>query len=140
MTCEQHKLAKLPPNKLRNHIIEEVLTLRCPRCKQAFLDFDGCFALSCSSCPCGFCGWCLSDCGSDAHEHVKSCQSKPKDARKETYFGTKEQFEEAQRQRRRRDLKNFLQSLNTTEKEQTLQALAQDLKDLSLTDVTIHSL
>jgi IBR domain, a half RING-finger domain/Zinc finger C-x8-C-x5-C-x3-H type (and similar)/RNA recognition motif. (a.k.a. RRM, RBD, or RNP domain) len=140
MTCEQYKLAKLPPNRLRNHIIEEVLTLRCPRCKQAFLDFDGCFALSCNSCPCGFCGWCLSDCGSDAHAHVKSCPSKPKGAINETYFGTKEQFEEAQRQRRQRDLKNFLRSLNATEREQTLKALSQDLEDLNLTDVTIHSL
>jgi IBR domain, a half RING-finger domain/Zinc finger C-x8-C-x5-C-x3-H type (and similar)/RNA recognition motif. (a.k.a. RRM, RBD, or RNP domain) len=140
MTCEQSKLAKLPPNRLRNHIIEEVLTLKCPCCKQAFLDFDGCFALKCGTCPCGFCGWCLTDCGSDAHAHVKSCPSKPKEARNETYYGTKDQFEEAQRQRRRMDLKNFLQSLNATEKEQTLKALAQDLKDLNLTDVTIHSI
>eukprot|EP00929_Paragymnodinium_shiwhaense_P066224 TRINITY_DN33192_c0_g1_i2.p1 TRINITY_DN33192_c0_g1~~TRINITY_DN33192_c0_g1_i2.p1 ORF type:complete len:1248 (-),score=333.73 TRINITY_DN33192_c0_g1_i2:377-4120(-) len=33
---------------VRNHIVEEILTLKCPRCGQAFLDFVGCFALQCS--------------------------------------------------------------------------------------------
>ena len=57
----------------RVHLIEDVLTLKCPRCGQAFLDFDGCFALTCSRCGCGFCGWCLHDCGDDAHRHVANC-------------------------------------------------------------------
>jgi len=30
---------------VRNHIVEEILTLKCPRCGQAYLDFVGCFAL-----------------------------------------------------------------------------------------------
>eukprot|EP00961_Rhodomonas_salina_P052015 698340-Rhodomonas_salina.1 len=34
----------------RKHVEEEVLQLKCPRCKQAFLDFDGCCALQCSRC------------------------------------------------------------------------------------------
>lgn len=68
MTCNEYALASLPPDRLRHKIIDEILTLRCPRCKQAFLDFDGCFALTCGSCPCRFCGWCLEDCGDhDAH-------------------------------------------------------------------------
>ncbi len=29
------------------HVTEEILTLRCPRCRAAFLDFDGCFSLTC---------------------------------------------------------------------------------------------
>jgi hypothetical protein len=53
------------------HVREEVLTLKCPRCHQAFLDFNGCFALSCSRCDCGFCAWCLADCGEDAHAHIR---------------------------------------------------------------------
>ena len=32
----------------RKHIEEEILQLKCPRCKQAFFDFDGCCALTCS--------------------------------------------------------------------------------------------
>ena len=33
----------------RKYIVEELLTLRCPvaGCRQAFLDFSGCFALVC---------------------------------------------------------------------------------------------
>ena len=60
------------------HICEELLTLKCPRpdCKQAFIDFDGCFALRCSRCPCHFCGWCGADCGGDAHPHVRQCAHK----------------------------------------------------------------
>ena len=34
------------------HIQDNVLTLKCPRCKSAFDDFENCFALKCSSCPC----------------------------------------------------------------------------------------
>ena len=69
-SCEDYRLASLPPNALRMKIVDDILTLRCPRCLQAFLDFSGCFALRCSMCPCGFCGWCLKDCGSDSHSHV----------------------------------------------------------------------
>jgi hypothetical protein len=55
--------------------ITEILSLKCPRCKAVFVDFDGCFALTCSrnSCACGFCAWCLKDCGPDAHAHVINC-------------------------------------------------------------------
>ena len=42
-------------------IEENILTNRCPRCKTAFLDFDGCFAVTCAACGCGFCAWCLAD-------------------------------------------------------------------------------
>ena len=62
-------------------IVEEHLTWKCPRpdCRQAFFDFQGCTALECSRCPCHFCGWCLQDCGGDAHDHVRQCPAKPPD-------------------------------------------------------------
>ena len=31
----------------KNHVVERILTLACPRCGQAFLDFNGCIALTC---------------------------------------------------------------------------------------------
>ncbi len=37
------------------------------------MDFEGCFALTCSRCACGFCALCLQDCGRDAHAHVSQC-------------------------------------------------------------------
>ena len=54
----------------KEHVIEKVLTLSCPRCEQAFVDFDGCFALRCARCQAGFCAYCLADCGRDAHAHI----------------------------------------------------------------------
>eukprot|EP00808_Paulinella_micropora_P003138 g7125.t1 len=58
-------------------IQEELLTLKCPRpnCRRAFVDFDGCFALTCGACGWGFCAWCLEDCGEDAHTHVARCNA-----------------------------------------------------------------
>ena len=90
----------------RAHIVNEILTLRCPRCRQAFVDFEGCFALKCSRCPCGFCGWCLRDCGADAHEHVRACAAKPRGA--DVYFGSLQQFEEAQRKRQKGLIRAYL--------------------------------
>jgi len=58
---------------LRLLIVEEDLTLHCPRCQLALVDWDGCAALKCRDNACGiaFCGVCLERCGNDAHEHVK---------------------------------------------------------------------
>ncbi len=49
----------------RQHIVGQILTLHCPRpnSKQAFLDFDGCFALKCHLSRYCFCTWCPKDCG-----------------------------------------------------------------------------
>ena len=47
----------------RKHVTETILNCCCPRCNQVFLDFSDCFAVKCSRCPCGFCAWCLADCG-----------------------------------------------------------------------------
>uniref|UniRef100_A0A061RI72 Putative CHCC zinc finger domain-containing protein n=1 Tax=Tetraselmis sp. GSL018 TaxID=582737 RepID=A0A061RI72_9CHLO len=60
---------------VRLEIIEDILTLRCPNrmCRQAFFDFEGCFALKCPKCHTAFCAWCLSNQGNDAHRHVTQC-------------------------------------------------------------------
>jgi hypothetical protein len=65
--------------------IEEMMDLRCPRCRAVFGDFDGCAALTCGAAQCraGFCALCLKDCGGDAHGHVRSCALNPK---KNEYF------------------------------------------------------
>ena len=58
----------------RLHINKNILCPEaCPRCRKAFTFVGGCFAIECSSCKCGFCGWCMKDCGDDAHKHVLSC-------------------------------------------------------------------
>ena len=42
-------------------VMEGCLTLRCPRCQVAFVDFDACIALTCGNKACGaaFCALCL---------------------------------------------------------------------------------
>jgi ubiquitin len=62
--------------KLRALCLDEDLTLHCPRCGLGFANFNGCLALQCGDagnirggCGAGFCGLCLIDCGTDAHDH-----------------------------------------------------------------------
>jgi hypothetical protein len=61
--------------------VEELLTLKCPGCGTAFVDFQGCCALACSGPQCNvhFCAWCLTNCGDSAscHRHVASCPERP---------------------------------------------------------------
>ena len=72
--------------------ILKMLTLTCPRCERAFVmdaDFDDCFSLQCSGCPCRFCAWCLEDgnaAGEDPHTHVLDCPQAPEDMRGSSLF------------------------------------------------------
>jgi hypothetical protein len=131
ITCEEYQSSSMPPDRLRMTVVDDILTLRCPRCKTAFLDFEGCFALSCGTCPCKFCGWCLHDCGSqDAHPHVKKCPHKEPGA--DQYFGSKDMFQCAQNKRRKAKLVAYLGELSLEDRRKTLESLGQDLKDLGI--------
>ena len=68
--------------KSRRHIgvKKQIMPLRCPRCHAAFVDYEGCAALSCRSCPCTFCTLCLEDCSDNADEHAARCRSNPERA------------------------------------------------------------
>ena len=69
--------------KMRLVAVEEDLTLHCPRCRGAFLDFNGCAALYCKDdgprkgCGISFCALCLKDCEGDAHAHVREAHAPP---------------------------------------------------------------
>jgi hypothetical protein len=94
------------------HIEEDILTCKCPRCGQAFVDFTGCFALSCSRCDCGFCAWCGADSGSnDAHPHVARCTSRPAHL-KDPYFAPFSEFEKSKQRIRAQRLRRFLSTLD----------------------------
>jgi hypothetical protein len=90
--------------KAKQHIIERILTLSCPRCDQAFANFDGCWALACSrqGCGCRFCALCLKDCRSDAHAHVAKCAG--------TLHGSMHEFQRRQKQRQRKLVNQYLAS------------------------------
>jgi len=87
----------------KKHIIEKILTLFCPRCGQAFVDFSGCCALTCSrqGCACAFCAYCLEDCGADAHAHVSSQHG--------DLFLRVELFEEHHKTRKRALIQTYLE-------------------------------
>jgi hypothetical protein len=120
-------------SKARSHIINNILMLKCPRCHKAFDEFDGCFAVRCTDtegngCGAAFCGYCLKDCGRDAHKHVGECA----DNADRSLFGTKETFQAAQRSRRERLVLQYLQTLPVSLQEQVKRATAQDLSDLGI--------
>ena len=99
----------------REHVVEKILTLACPRCSQAFVDFSNCFALTCSRCTCHFCAYCLKDSGYDPeeiknHEHVRTCKYSKSPG---NYFGTEENFNLAQRERRQRMLSDYMNSIQS---------------------------
>jgi hypothetical protein len=121
--------------KAREHVIENILTLKCPRCQAAFIDWDGCMALTCAACGCGFCGWCLSDCGDDAHRHIeRSCPAT--DTRgDQALFPSKAEYEAAWRTRWR---KLLLQHLGKVEPEVAAQVageLRTELEERQLGDI-----
>eukprot|EP00892_Ulva_mutabilis_P006559 jgi/Ulvmu1/4275/UM197_0002.1 len=114
---------------VRKLIIEKVLTPHCPRCQAAFLDFDGCLALTCRrpECGCAFCAVCLKDCGSDAHGHIGSC----KYANGSLHAATGE-IRQLENQWRTDRIKEILQPLGLDLKARVLESLARELQDLGL--------
>lgn len=60
----------------RRHVVENILTLKCPRCQQAFTDHSACMAVVCCSCPQRFCACCQAPAAdaSACHDHVKVCE------------------------------------------------------------------
>jgi multidrug efflux pump subunit AcrA (membrane-fusion protein) len=107
-------------------IRDDILTLKCPRCARAFFDFDGCFALTCS-CGCGFCAWCLEDCGTDAHRHVAHCK-----VGKGQVHSNIAAFHDTHRRRREGLLRAKLQRLPPDVQQLVLKILERDLDDLKM--------
>lgn len=115
--------------RARHTIVDSILTLKCPRCDTAFMDFDGCYALICHRCSCGFCAFCLADCGTDAHAHVASCKfNKPSGG----YGNGPQEFNEAQKKRRERMVTEFLKTLDAGVRTKVLAACEKNLEELEL--------
>lgn len=106
--------------------------MKCPRCRKVFLDFTGCFALSCPECGCGFCGWCLADCGKDAHAHVHQCSDGPANGNP---YGTAEEFDGSNTRRRRRLIGDYLATLDDATRHSVLDAVDVDLRGVGLADL-----
>lgn len=114
------------------HVAENILTLHCPSCKTAVLDFDGCFAVKCN-CNSYFCGWCLAGYkGSDeCHSHVKAC---PQSGNKGDYYGSAELFVAHHRERRSRELRDYIVTkIPLEDQEKFKQMLHKQVTELELT-------
>jgi hypothetical protein len=136
---ELEKLSKLDESQRRVYatikkLSEDVLTLKCPRpdCRQAYVDFDGCAALTCSRCPCKFCGWCLEDCGDgDAHPHVRACKIKP--AGVDAYYpNPPEKWDQHWRGRKSKGVAAVLEALPAAEQAEVRQKLKLQLAEIGM--------
>ncbi|CAK9013451.1 unnamed protein product [Durusdinium trenchii] len=117
---------------LRRHVVEDILTFKCQACGQAFVDFDGCFALRCSRCHAGLCAWCGKSCENQtvAHDHVRSCPFAP---HQDQLYGSQEQFQSVSRERRLERLNRFLTTVERGTRHRLLSVLQKDLEDLGHT-------
>jgi len=104
-------------------IAEDILTLKCPRCRTAFIDFNGCAALTCARCNCGFCGYCQMDCGHDAHDHVPRCPLGV------GMFVPIEQWEGIQREQKGRKVRELLGRLGVEDRAEVLRLLRPLLEE-----------
>eukprot|EP00929_Paragymnodinium_shiwhaense_P030474 TRINITY_DN1726_c0_g1_i1.p1 TRINITY_DN1726_c0_g1~~TRINITY_DN1726_c0_g1_i1.p1 ORF type:complete len:640 (-),score=165.62 TRINITY_DN1726_c0_g1_i1:208-2127(-) len=122
---------QLELDKHRLRIIDDIFTLKCPRCKLAFLDYDNCSALKCAGCACGFCSFCLADCGKDAHAHFNKNKGLcPSEGGK--LFCDHKLWLDCQRIRKTRLLYEYLATLPDALRAKVSDLLAPDAKDLSI--------
>ena len=61
---------------IQHYINEEILTTKCPKCKIAYSDFDGCCVLNCNNCKTKFCAYCrhISLFTFENHRHIRHCK------------------------------------------------------------------
>ena len=116
---------------LRREIVNKVLNLSCPRCGLVFVDFSDCFALTCSRCNCGFCAWCLQDCGDDAHAHVANCPHNITPGR--AVFGDFTLWRQSNQQRTQRKVEHKLRDASSDRiRAAVMVAIQRDLLDLGI--------
>jgi Protein kinase domain len=126
----------------RLRIMDTIVTLHCPHCSLAILDFDGCFAVEHRvdntdhghGCGLYFCGWCLAKFGNntDCHVHVKIC---PHNLHPGTYYGTfPADFNRVHGARRRNLVLQYLRENIPDDKarEEATKAIRGDLTDLGI--------
>ena len=119
----------------RVRIIEEILTLKCPRvgCRVAFVDFEDCFALTCHACKCGFCAYCLEDCGENARLHVARCEYNTAPGKTVFALFGAASFEGVQREKRQLKLaEDVKDEVDVGLRAAVVEAMQQDLQDIGI--------
>jgi hypothetical protein len=116
---------------LRKQIIEKIFSLHCPRCETVFMDFEGCFALTCGAnrCHAGFCAWCLQDCGEDAHSHVPNCRL---NARPGQVYGDLNELHGVHNRVRMQKITDLLRNHPSNIKKRLKEIMKKDFEDLGI--------
>ena len=133
-------LQNMPTNNKNNnvvkqhvdHIIQNILTLKCGNCNQAFVDFVGCFALNCNSCKQNFCGWCLEVAPNSlaCHNHVRECQY---NIMQGELFNTVESFDIAQNENRCYYIQEYMSTIyQYSIKKQIFDMIETNLNELGI--------
>ena len=96
----------------RRHLLDDIMTLKCPKCQAAFVDFDGCFALTCAGagCGCQFCAWCLKAGKDGRSAHLCAAECGRRNGAN-GYYGTKELFDTFHDKRKRKAAEEYLLTL-----------------------------
>ena len=110
--------------------LRELLNDKCPRFQTIFLDFNGCCAITCPRCGCGFCAWCLMNCGGDAHRHVGQCQLNLAPGR--SVHASEALVLQGRRQRRHKAVTVLLRALPRDVARSVVEATRGELKDVGL--------
>ena len=133
---------KVSTERHRLRIIESFITLRCPHCDLAILDFDGCFAVEHradhdhlkSGCGLYFCGWCLAkfETNADCHNHVRKCPHNLHPGNLNGSFPA--DFNKVHGERRANLVRQYLKLniFDAQEREETKTALQRELNDLGI--------
>ena len=122
-----------PAEPVRQRIVENILTLHCPRadCGQAFVDFEGCMAVQCAraSCKAHYCAIRGADGESSAgaHAHVMQCKFGIREL-----FTNKVQLQRLQNRARTSKLRELLAPLDRALVGTVLAGLQRDFADVGL--------
>lgn len=140
-TCADAKLADPLAVHVRR-VSETVLTMHCPSCNAAVLDWDGCMCVLCK-CSEYFCGFCFAACGKDgsaAHRHVMNCRLNGTGG----YYVSHEYMARKHKQRRIAALQKYLveapelrPGTGSDMRAALLRALRPHLPDLGITDADV---
>jgi len=119
------------------HVVERILTLGCPKCGQAFVDFQACCALECSRCKCSFCAFCQQAAPNkrQCHKHVSRCHFNPNPSTPlngKDLFCRLDRWQEAVTVKRRWATQEHLVSLAPDIRAAVLVALRRELEDVGM--------
>ena len=119
----------------KKHIEGTILATQCPGCHGTILDFDGCFALTCSrekysGCGTEFCAFCLVPTQpGQVHAHVAQCPENPNPGE---VFAKGEEFEKRNKKRIQAKLTNYLCNIPNDERLDVIQAVFVAVREIGL--------